>query len=84
MKYRTWTAFPVIKRYFYSNLHFILFSYHIPSDLLSIVFSAGIKHGQVYEWDALMDRFKKAKSLQEQSLILSSLVATSDKKLLER
>jgi len=31
-----------------------------------------------------MDRFKKAKSLMEQTLILNSLVATTDKKLLKR
>eukprot|EP00111_Clytia_hemisphaerica_P016022 TCONS_00047402-protein len=59
-------------------------NYHIPADLLLTVFSAGIKHGQAYEWDALMNRFKKAKSLMEQSLILNSLVATTDKKLLKR
>jgi hypothetical protein len=56
----------------------------IPTYLLGVTLSAGIKYGQKFEWDSLFGRYKSAASNTEQALILRSLAATPDKTLLAR
>lgn len=56
----------------------------LSGSIRGVTYKAGIKYGQVYEWDYLFKRYQQAHSSEEQFLILRSLALTKDKHILQR
>ncbi|CAL1533887.1 unnamed protein product [Lymnaea stagnalis] len=58
-------------------------SYDLNSDLRGIIYSTGLKYGTKSDWDQVFERYLRSNVPSEKSLLLSSLAATKDSRVLQ-